>query len=263
MYPKLLHIYGPIEINSFNAALMGGIALFFYAALRHPGLGKYITTHDFINISVESAIAGILGGRILHIISEWKSYDSFWQMLGIWNGGLSILGAIAGIAGYSLWSLKRKGLPIFELFDIAALYAPLIHGVARIGCFLVGCCYGCPTSLPWGVTYTHPLVAAPLHVHLHPTQLYSSLLFFGIFILMKFVIAKKVTRAGQLSMVYLMAMSFERLFVDFFRGDRIVVSTKTGVSFFSFHQWIALCIFVGACMIFLCLRGRRVVHESI
>ena len=45
MYPKLLHIYGLIEINSFNAALsLLGIGLFFYAALRHPGLEKYIST---------------------------------------------------------------------------------------------------------------------------------------------------------------------------------------------------------------------------
>lgn len=259
MYPKLLHIYGMVEINSFNAALMVGIGLFFFAALRHPGLGKYISTSDFINISVESAIAGILGGRLLHIISEWRSYTSLWQMLSIWNGGLSILGALAGVVCYSLWSLKQKGLPVFELYDVAALYAPLIHGVARIGCFLVGCCYGCPTSLPWAVTYTHPLVAAPLHVQIHPTQLYSSLLFFGIFILMRFVIAKRTTRAGQLSMLYLMTMSFERWFVDFFRGDRIMLNSTS----FSFHQWIAMSIFLGALVIFLCLRSRRVMHESL
>ena len=29
--------------------------------------------------------------------------------------------------------------------------------ITRLGCFSAGCCYGLPTSLPWGVTFTHPL----------------------------------------------------------------------------------------------------------
>ncbi len=37
-------------------------------------------------------------------------------------------------------------------------------------------------------------------------------------------------------------MSFERFFVDFFRGDRIPVSSF-GFSFLSFYQWVALSIF--------------------
>ena len=268
MYPKLLHIYGPLEINSFNAAILLGIVVFFYAALRHPGLEKLISKTDFLNISIESALAGILGGRVLHLISAWQEYNSFFQMISIWNGGLSILGAIAGIALYALWSLKRRHLPIAALFDIAALYAPLIHGIARIGCFLAGCCYGCSTTMPWGITYTNPLVAAPLNVHMHPTQLYSSLLFFGIFIGM-YLYAQRAARLGQkrpgeLSLIYLMAMSIERWFVDFFRGDRIMLIGKNHFAFFSFHQWLALGVFISALIAFMVLRSSpRHRYESV
>ncbi len=264
MYPKLLHLYGPLEINSFNASIIVGIAIFFYAALRHPGLEKWISKSDFFNISVESAIAGIVGGRVLHILSEWKDYTSFYQMISIWNGGLSLFGAFAGVFFYSLWALKRKQLPVLVLYDVAALYAPLIQGMGRIGCFLAGCCYGCPTSLSWGITYTHPLVVAPLNTQIHPTQLYSSLIFFGIFIVMRFFVFKHVSRAGELSMMYVMAMSFERWFVDFFRGDRIMLPNQHPFSFFSFHQWNALFIFISACIVLVYLRSaHRRVHESV
>ena len=43
---------------------------------------------------------------------------------------------------------------------------------------MAGCCFGRPTELPWGITFTNTLAAAnvgtPLEVSLHPTQLYES-----------------------------------------------------------------------------------------
>jgi len=41
-----------------------------------------------------------------------------------------------------------------------------------------GCCYGRPTTLPWGITFTDPFagreLGTPLGVPLHPTQLYEA-----------------------------------------------------------------------------------------
>jgi len=264
MVPKLFSLYGPLEINGFNGALIAGLALFFYAALRHKDLEKYISKADFVSICIESAIAGIIGGRILHIMSEWSHYESYVQMLSIWNGGLSILGAFIGVLIYSLWTLRQKNLPVWELYDIAALYAPLIHGVARIGCFLVGCCHGCTTTLPWAITYTHPQVVAPLHTPLHPTQLYSALIFFLIFCFLFVKASKKNMKPGALSLLYVIGMSFERWFVDFFRGDRIALSSHSPLSFFSFHQWIALGILsIAALLFWFTHRHNRVPHESV
>lgn len=256
MYPKLFPIYGPLEINSFNAAIMLGLALFFLAVRAHRDLEKYISKSDFFSISVESAIAGIIGGRLLHVISEWNEYTSFFEMISIWNGGLSVLGALAGVLGYSIWALKQKNIPILPVYDRAALYAPLLHGVARIGCFLAGCCYGSPTTHAWGVIYTHPLVIAPHNIQIHPTQLYSSLLFFGIFIVLWYISTKQ-TATGELCLLYLIAMSFERWFVDFFRGDRIMLTHPHPLSFFSFYQWVSLLIFTGALTALVYLRSSK------
>ena len=119
MYPKLFTLYGPLEVNSFNAALLVGLLVFFLAALRHTGLEKLISKTYFFSLCIESALAGILGARLLHIISEWNRYQSVWEMLSIWNGGLSIFGTFIAVLLYTLWVLRRKQLPILALRAIA------------------------------------------------------------------------------------------------------------------------------------------------
>ncbi len=77
--------------------------------------------------------------------------------------------------------LRRRGLPFLPVADAAALGIPLGLAFGRIGCALAGCCYGKPTALSWGIVFSDPACLAPLHVPLHPTQLYESLAGFAIF----------------------------------------------------------------------------------
>ncbi len=269
MYPKLLHIYGPIEINSFNAALLIGMATALYCALRHPGRDKIIQSNDLINISIETAIAGIVGGRLLHVLSQWSTYDSWAEMLSIWNGGLSILGTVILGVGYALWAIRQKNIPLAPLLDIATIYTPLIHAIGRIGCFLVGCCYGCQTTVPWGITYSHPLVVAPLHIAIHPTQLYSSFAYLCLFLFMRFYVSPRLSTAtfpskwlpqGSALLIYLMGLSTERFFLDFFRGDKVTME-GAALSLLSFQQWIALALFSGAATAFYVMRSNAVVKR--
>jgi phosphatidylglycerol---prolipoprotein diacylglyceryl transferase len=261
MYPKLITLYGPFELNSYNTALMVGLGTFTFLTSREPALKKIINPTAFMNLIIESALVGILGGRLLHVISCWSEYPTLLSMLSIWDGGLSILGAFIAVLTYGIWSIKQQGLPFFEIADTAALYAPLFHGIARIGCFLVGCCHGAPTSSVLSVTYTDPQVMAPLHVALHPTQLYSSALFFLLFALLLLYVKKihpTQKTAGTVTFLYIMGMSLERFCVDFLRGDRI----PSSLSLFSFHQWVALLIF-GAAGTLLVYRQVRGTHESL
>ena len=203
-----------------------------------------LSDSDFTNAFVESALVGILGGRLLHILSEWHNYTSFIDMISIWNGGMSVLGSFIGVIAYATWYLRKRRIPTLQVFDSVALYAPLAHGIARIGCFLAGCCYGLPTSLWWGVTYTNPEVVAPLHIQLHPTQLYSSLSLFAIFLILRKA-EKRYVNPGELTMLYLTLASIERWGIDFLRGDRVINSPFSFIStsWLSLDQWIAIGMF--------------------
>jgi prolipoprotein diacylglyceryltransferase len=92
--------------------------------------------------------------------------------------------------------MYKRELPMLPVYSLGAIYAPLIHGIARIGCFLIGCCHGCPTNAAWGITYTDPLSHAPLNIPLHPTQLYSSLFYFALFFLLRYCIAPRTKLYG-------------------------------------------------------------------
>lgn len=255
MYPKLLTLYGPFELNSYNGSIMIGIAIFLYLADRHPSRAQYMSSSAFFNLCIESALAGLLGGRVLHILTSLSEYPTLTSMLRLWDGGLSILGAFIAVLCFSSWRLHQLHVPFAPVADIAALYAPLIHSIARVGCFLVGCCHGAPTESIFGFTYTHPQVLAPLNIPLHPSQLYSSALYLCLFIGLYLYSTHYKTQAGTITLVYIMGMSLERFLVDFVRGDRIMIES---IPHLSFYQLIAALIFMAA-LTSMIVR-QRVVH---
>ena len=120
-----------------------------------------------------------------------------------------------------IYYMKKKNLPVLKVSDFMIVGLPLGHAVGRIGCFLAGCCYGRPTNLPWGVTFTNPhsLVAPELlGVPLHPTQLYESVANLLLF----FLLAKLYTKPhkdGMILLLYVACYSFLRFTIEFFRGD--------------------------------------------
>ncbi len=97
----------------------------------------------------------------------------------------TILGGIIGLfAGLILAKtiLKFK-LSVIDHFAIAL---PLAMAISRIGCLMAGCCYGTPTSLPWGIRYDASSMAYHSHLShrlidlhhttslaVHPAQLYQ------------------------------------------------------------------------------------------
>jgi phosphatidylglycerol:prolipoprotein diacylglycerol transferase len=87
---------------------------------------------------------------------------------------------------------------------------------------MAGCCYGKPTTLPWGVTFTNPiaarLVGTPMGVPLHPTQLYEAAAEFCNFLILVWI-SRRQTFKGQLLGTYLLLYGFERGAIEFVRGD--------------------------------------------
>jgi phosphatidylglycerol:prolipoprotein diacylglycerol transferase len=126
--------------------------------------------------------------------------------------GKSFYGAvIAGIL-FSLWYLPRFRLPLWKVADLVAAGTALGFSIARIGCFLGGCCYGRPSLAPWAVTF--PQLDSPRH----PTQLYESGLNFLSFIFLAAMLNRKKFD-GQIICFDIIINSLARFFVEFYRGD--------------------------------------------
>ncbi len=235
--PELIHLYGPLGIQSYGLFIVLGIIISIIVGRYNKRFAQLNLENSYIDIIMISILAGCIGGRFLEVISEPLLYPHWYDWFALWQGGFSILGSIIGVITIVPFYLKKINVPIIPLFDLVAIYAPLCQSIARLGCFTAGCCYGVATKSIFAVVYTNPHTLAAYGIPIHPTQLYSSALLFGIFLFMYFVGQRMCTKDGQLFSLYLTLVTLERFFVDFWRADRIMIG-----NILSFHQIVALCI---------------------
>jgi phosphatidylglycerol:prolipoprotein diacylglycerol transferase len=232
-----------------------GLLIFLYAYLKDPRRKSLITTEQVFDCITVGILAAIIGGRLLFLFTNWSEINSFYDCISIWDGGLSILGAIIGVLLIVPLYMKAKHFKVLELLDIGAVYIPMLQSISRIGCFMAGCCYGCQASICWAVPHEQILV--------HPTQLYSSIILFIVFIMM--LLARPLLKnPGQLVLLYLILESGERFIVDFWRGDREFIASSGFLGILSVHQFIALVIGMVALfsMIMITVRAQHK-HESV
>lgn len=160
-------------------------------------------------------VGGILGAKIWWWAQygEWADLKWGWFLV---EGGLVFFGGLVGGVVAVVLYLRRAGAPVIPVSDLALPYVALAHGIARIGCFLNGCCYGRHTTLPCAVYYPKSLPAAALPVH--PVQLYETLGLLVVFAVLRLVY-RRSPRTGTVMLGYLAGYGALRFVTEFFRGD--------------------------------------------
>ena len=105
---------------------------------------------------------------------------------------------------------------------LAAPGIALGQSIGRLGCLSAGCCFGKPTKMPWGLTFTskyaYDNVGVPLNIPLHPTQIYESIATFALFLYLMWRLRKRHF-TGQIILEYLMIYSVLRFIIEFYRDD--------------------------------------------
>jgi len=239
MIPYLFNI-GPFYFNMYGFCIAIGLLVFLWAAGNDKLTKKYLKTGQLTNIVFFGLIMGIIGGRLLNIIQDPLEYQSFYDIIAIWTGGFSLQGTVIAIGLTLPFYLRYKKIKLMPVLDITGLYAPLLQSISRLGCFFAGCCYGCPTDLPWAIIYTHPDSRAILDIPCHPTQIYSAISLLALFIIL-LGLRRYLHKPGQLISIYLIGSSLERFFNDFFRAEHyeeiLMFSARL-----SSNQIIALCL---------------------
>jgi phosphatidylglycerol---prolipoprotein diacylglyceryl transferase len=219
MYPEIfhlsfLHTYGVLVALAFLAGLWiaGRLAV-------RAGLNADAVT----NLGIYCALAAIAGAKLMMFIVDLPYYTQhpgdIFSLSTLQAGGVFYGGLIAALA-VSWWYMRRTHLPLWKTADVFAPAIALGHGIGRLGCFSAGCCWGVRCSLPWAVTFTNPvakdLVGVPLHVPLHPTQLYEAFAEFAIFAFLYWRV-RQPHRPGAIISMYLILYSTVRFIVEFFR----------------------------------------------
>ena len=193
---------------------------------------------DLIDIVIYIIGIGFISARLLYVVFHYHEFSNYYEMINIYSGGLWLIGGILGNLCFMPLYLYYKQIPIRASFDLLCLHIPLVQSISRLGCFFGGCCYGASSTLPWAY---QPIW---LNYTVHPTQLYSSLLLLLIFFYIYFYVYPRVIVPGQITLVYLLLVSGERFFIDFFRDERKFLLGS--LSFFSINQWLCVVISISS-----------------
>jgi phosphatidylglycerol:prolipoprotein diacylglycerol transferase len=236
MHPELFRI-GSFPVHTYGVflalAFLGAILITVRLGAR-DGLPK----ERIYDLCLWMLLASLIGSKVLMLFTEPEYRGNPWALLsldflrsgGVFYGGL--LGAI--VTGYFL--MKRYKLPWWKTADACAPGIALGNVLGRLGCFSAGCCWGKPTSEPWGVKFTemaHEITGVPAGVTLHPTQLYESVSMLVVFLFLLWL-HKHRRFSGQVFLVYALLYSIIRFVIEFFRddprGDILGLTTLTGLS---------------------------------
>ena len=159
-----------------------------------------------------------IGGRIGWLRANWGKVDSWKDVFDITGGTAffeSFLLIVVALAIYLRW----RRVPVWNLFDVCAPLVPTGQAIGRFGCLFAGCCYGKPTDLPWGLTFTHPdTLAVPAGVALHPTQIYEMIYSAALAAFLFWYRPRRRFR-GEAALIFFTAFPIFRLTMDFFRND--------------------------------------------
>ena len=98
-----------------------------------------------------SSSARSIGAKLLLLITDFHTFTANpRELLTLARSGGVFYGGLILAVGVALWYIRRIGLPLWTTCDVFAPGIALGHVVGRFGCFFAGCCYGKPTTLPWG-----------------------------------------------------------------------------------------------------------------
>jgi len=222
MHPILFEV-GNWPVYSYGVLLalayLAGLQL---AVMRARRAG--LDSARIMDLGIYLIIAALVGAKLMLVIVDFGYFRdhprellSLARVGGVFYGGL-IFALLAG-----LWLVRRYKLPVWSAADMYAPGVALGHIIGRLGCLLAGCCYGRPTDLPWGITFTSPVAAAsagtPLGIPLHPTQIYDAGAELLILIVLLVLERRGRPYPGRTWWLYILLYAVARFIVEIFRAD--------------------------------------------
>lgn len=211
--------FGMLEIRWYGVMAALGFLAAVLMCLKNRRFAK-MSEDQIYNLCFLAMVSGVGGARLFYVLQNWEQFSgNLLEIVRIDHGGLVFYGGlICSMIALIIYCVRRK-LKVLEVLSMIGPSMALGHAFGRMGCFLNGCCYGNPCSLPWG--YVYPAGTEPArHFHdlaLHPVQLYEVAGNLVIFAILQLLLRR--SRSGQIAGLYMVLYGILRLTDEFFRGD--------------------------------------------
>jgi phosphatidylglycerol:prolipoprotein diacylglycerol transferase len=198
--------------------IVAGVSLTFYLAKRNG-----IPEETILTAAVWAVVAGLIGARLTHVLDNLDTYlNDPLSILALHEGGLGWYGGlIGGILAVLIYARIRK-FPLARFADAAGFGVLLGLAIGRIGCTINGDAYGTPTSLPWGLVYTHPDAFATPLVAGHPAPVYE-ILWIGLVLAVMWWLRGRLRPDGSLFLISVAAYAVGRFLISWVRAEPAVL----------------------------------------
>ena len=228
-----LPFFGGLEVRWYGILLtLGIVAGVCYAIYRAKHEG--IKSEDVMDYALWTVLLAIIGARTYYVLTTLKNpvtgasnYNSFLDVIAIWEGGIAMYGSIIGgalalvLVSYFKKFNKQQVLKIFDMVSPGVMLGQII---GRWGNFVNGEAHGRQTAenffLRMGLTPNEDSFYRTFFYH--PTFLYESLWNLVGFILIN-IFYKKKKFDGQITLMYLAWYGFGRMFIEGLRTDSLYV----------------------------------------
>ena len=238
-----IHI-GPLRLNAYGLMIaLGVIVAVRIAGRRAERIGQG-TTEDISAIAMWAVPAGVLGGRLYHVLTDYEKFQGRWfDAIKIWQGGLGIWGGVTAGVAVGWWCARRRGLDAWWIISCAAPAIAIAQAIGRWGNWFNQELFGRPTTLPWALKVSSSVAEKAGYAAsttFHPTFLYESV---GCIVLAWLLIRieRRLSPArGRLFAWYVVGYTVLRFGVEGLRID-----TAHHVGGLRLNQWVA----VGVCAV--------------
>jgi phosphatidylglycerol:prolipoprotein diacylglycerol transferase len=203
---------------------------------------------------------GAVGARLYYFLPLWfRGKIAFGALFSTWSEGSGFYGAyLGGILAIAI-TARLKKMAALPTLDAVYSVVPFGFAVGKIGCFLAGCCYGCPS--PHGVRFapgslcyeTQKATGIPPGSPVHPIPLYDMI--FGFSLFGGLLLLRKSNRPGEMLAATTVGYSAYRFMIEFFRDDPDCHTF--GSSLLRDSQWTAIVLFLLGAAAWAWLRLRR------
>lgn len=215
---------GPLKVHWYGIGYVVSIMLgWFYArrliangALWRGGAAP-VSAQQLDDFVLYAAIGIVLGGRI--------GYALFYDLpnmladplrfFRVYEGGMSFHGGLLGTTIAMILFARANRIPVWSLFDVVAIVAPIGLGIVRVANFVNGELWGRVTDVPWAVVFP---TGGPFPRH--PSQLYEAGLEGIVLLSVLSLLAygpKVLKTPGLITGVFVCGYGLSRITAEFFR----------------------------------------------
>ncbi len=244
-FPRYFAIAGYF-VNSYTVFLAVGICVGTFVAAVTADLSGLSPLRVGVAAMV-SALAGVIGARVYHLIVHAPEYAKSGSSRGLWErgaGGLSVFGALLTFIPASFAAAALLAIPAGALFDCMAV-GVLVGGFwIRLGCVFNGCCVGRHSDSPFGVLMHDTRGVRKRRIPVQFLEMAWWLLGFAVFL----GLWPMASPAGSLALAVLAWYSAGRFVLEPLREEPDIVCGRVRV-----NQLVAAVVLLGAAIALILL----------